>query len=702
MSFYFDGVDDYLYLAGAPAGMNTLPFTMAFWGRLTDPLTLSEKTGFCLSKDNTVDFSTVGVNADGYARGSVRMGVSLSYASNTEVLIEDSDWHCFSYTIESDTSKLAYLDGGSEGANTLDPGTFTGAYVHLAIGAMRRTTVSNYWKGYIAHVAGWSVRLTAGEMTKLAAGANPQTIRPDALVFYEPLLADEGAMTIIGAPVFSANNNPPVAPIGPTAKIYSNNDIQAGIFTELTTPNGFYFDGNTSNASLTVATPILNTPLSVAAWFKPDGDWTGDGEIIGIANNEVDTSQLLQMYLSTDTFLKCITRGTTIRTAASTTPVKFGQWNHGVAIVNTLSDRSIYLNGGGLGTDTSASTPSEQKILFVGRHMRLNPGSPFKGSIAHTAVWNIALTATDVENLNNGVLPSHVQSGNLVWYEPLTIDAGSLTVNNGASVLEGSSVPWNTIDGPLMKVCSNNTLQLHGLMEMPVASAKVDNVTDVLERYTNIPNARTGASVSGWLYRNGTRAAISNIVEIQKETTTSRSVYIQITANDAVCKVGYFSDGGGGVTTNFDSVPSPNTWIYFALSAEVGTGTVKGYWWDIDGNVHTAATNLPDTGTWESEVILLLTNSFLSDYHVNGEVCNFRSWDRVLTQAEFEEEMNSPYPVNMNGLNSAFTDDPLNDVSGNGNIFTATGVTSTANTPFSYKPKLYANGVYSCPSFIET
>lgn len=44
-----------------------------------------------------------------------------------------------------------------------------------------------YHAGSIGHFAVWTVQLTAGEMTSLAAGATPTLIRPSSLIVYYPL-----------------------------------------------------------------------------------------------------------------------------------------------------------------------------------------------------------------------------------------------------------------------------------------------------------------------------------------------------------------------------------------------------------------------------------------------------------------------------------------------------------------------------------
>jgi hypothetical protein len=52
--------------------------------------------------------------------------------------------------------------------------------------------LANYMNGRVAEVGVWNVALTASEIESLASGISPLMVRPDALVFYAPMLTTTG------------------------------------------------------------------------------------------------------------------------------------------------------------------------------------------------------------------------------------------------------------------------------------------------------------------------------------------------------------------------------------------------------------------------------------------------------------------------------------------------------------------------------
>jgi hypothetical protein len=128
--------------------------------------------------------------------------------------------HQYTFYVRS-TGKMAYY--WCEGGITLDPGTLTfsaNTWNHVAAtldqingftsyinGAVDVTHAASLlgsnanqaflignsssggtpFKGYIGHVAIWNVVLSKFEIGALALGARPNTVRPQALVFYWPL-----------------------------------------------------------------------------------------------------------------------------------------------------------------------------------------------------------------------------------------------------------------------------------------------------------------------------------------------------------------------------------------------------------------------------------------------------------------------------------------------------------------------------------
>lgn len=82
-------------------------------------------------------------------------------------------------------------------------------------------TAGGAFDGGVAHVAVWADYLTLNDGVMLARGANPLSIRPDALVYYYP-------MTEGGGPLVDLVNGERAAPTNtPTTAIYTGRTVLA-------------------------------------------------------------------------------------------------------------------------------------------------------------------------------------------------------------------------------------------------------------------------------------------------------------------------------------------------------------------------------------------------------------------------------------------------------------------------------------------
>lgn len=231
----------------------------------------------------------------------------------------------------------------------------------------------------------------------------------------------------------------------------------------------------------------------------------------------------------------------------------------------------------------------------------------------------------------------------------------------------------------LTAVATKNVTVQRGSVYVADNSAKI-------ERYTDLPNPSSGgATIFGRTKKTATRTVYYNLVELQKNSVTSRSIYIQWTANDAEFRTGYYSTGGGSNTGSFSAMPSNDQWFDWAVTVEVGTGNIKAYWWPAaSSTVYTATANLPDTGAWTPEYMQVMTNSLGGEnVYVPGHVADVRVWNAVLTRAELERERWSTTPVRATSLNTAFdgTNPALPDISGNGRNWSTANLKSSATQP---------------------
>lgn len=474
-----------------------------------------------------------------------------------------------------------------------------------------RSALNSNADGLVSHVAVWDVVLTDAEVARLAGGANPQVIRPASLIYYKPLTIIPSDMTVAGTPT-NSGDFPPVDAYTVT-KMYANSDIQALNFVEKDKPQEGSVRVNDGNDDI------------MERYNTYDATWN-------FANYDSDVTGT---YLRDATGQSFIANGETIKRVQLMLK-KLG------TPTGTFTC-SIYAHSGTYGVD----------------------GIPTGSPLGTSQSVNIANMSTNYRTLEFDFSGVATVKGTPYY---IVLDMTGLTqdINNKLIIGYDASSAFG------------GTSANKPIAGSWTADATNDWVFNVLSHSLPNPTAN-GMSVGFWMYRDGVKAVDSNPFETKRNTATSpaansQSVYLQIKATDSSMRVGYFSGGGGSGFGTFPNVPAPNTWIYFALTAETGTSNVKGYWWDIGGDANTATTTLVDVGAWIPDVLHLGTNYLDPTYQVNGKYCQFRAWDRVLTQAELAAERDSPTPIILTGLNSAWVDDPRVDTSGNGNSFRTRGL----------------------------
>jgi hypothetical protein len=114
-----------------------------------------------------------------------------SAASTTSGYSADAWQHACGIWI-SDSSRKAYLNGGSEGAHTSLRDPSIASHNTIALSCEANATIG-YMRGVIAEAAVWSAELTLAEIALLGTGVSPSFVRPSALVAYYPMFGRQGA-----------------------------------------------------------------------------------------------------------------------------------------------------------------------------------------------------------------------------------------------------------------------------------------------------------------------------------------------------------------------------------------------------------------------------------------------------------------------------------------------------------------------------
>lgn len=237
-----DGSHQYLEYDGAV--LSDAPCTISGFIK-TDDLSTSQfllSIGDMTSYSRYISLNLVNNGSDMEVRANFRGAAANTYAPSS-TYISLNTWHHIAGVYVSDTERYAYLDGGSKGSDTTDSGAVTGLN-KTAIAALEYNPGRIYGiSGKASHIAIWNVALTDAEVARLAAGALPTEIRPEALVAYWPLIDDDNDpiggynMTPYNSPTWSTTDYPDV--FKPDKGTWEIQDILPAIIDE----SGFQSDG---------------------------------------------------------------------------------------------------------------------------------------------------------------------------------------------------------------------------------------------------------------------------------------------------------------------------------------------------------------------------------------------------------------------------------------------------------------------------
>ena len=179
------------------------------------------------------------------------------------------------------------------------------------------------------------------------------------------------------------------------------------------------FDDANTQFSEVDSTPVSIAPFTLAYWGQPNDD-----TIQAIAFGIFDKDQgSFYFALSHDGLqgdkINFILQGTGNVQVFTTTSFTKDVWSHACGVNVSSTDHRVYLNGGSVGTSATETVADLCDRITVGRAGTNSPSNYFSGDIAECAIWNVALSETEVQTLAAGYSPLFVRPGSLVFYDPM-------------------------------------------------------------------------------------------------------------------------------------------------------------------------------------------------------------------------------------------------------------------------------------------
>ena len=95
-------------------------------------------------------------------------------------------------------------------------------------------------------------------------------------------------------------------------------------------------------------------------------------------------------------------------------------WIHLCGVFTSSTSMAIYEDGTSVGSSSTSGTPtfsSNEGMVFIGAANTV--AAPFAGLVAHCAMWNVALNASEIAALARGMSPVRIRPSGLKGYWPL-------------------------------------------------------------------------------------------------------------------------------------------------------------------------------------------------------------------------------------------------------------------------------------------
>lgn len=167
----------------------------------------------------------------------------------------------------------------------------------------------------------------------------------------------------------------------------------------------------------------ISPPITLFAWATPNQ--TNDASVVVSVNASTNATELVQL-IARQSVAGDPWAGSVVNSAGASTT-----WNSSVtatsgtmaavAIVFASStSRTIYVNGAATGTDTTAITADGLDVVGLGIRKLTTWTLPWGGLLAEVAVWDVALTSSELSSLSSGAAPFMIRPANLKFYAPLT------------------------------------------------------------------------------------------------------------------------------------------------------------------------------------------------------------------------------------------------------------------------------------------
>jgi hypothetical protein len=397
--------------------------------------------------------------------------------------------------------------------------------------------------------------------------------------------------------------------------------------------------------------------LTITMWFKFTGASGGsdDGMFQMAPVDDWTTRPIMLRHHGNLIYFR-----TADSSAVSTAYTETNVWRHLTCIADRpKAELRIYLDGVLKNTDSMGQDLDLDGLTtYIGVYAA--PQYAFTGKIKNVALWNRALTATEIQNV---MYKSYAEvSGrlkdNLMSWKALDGEVGSDGNAGSEYILDEVSGAGSTTNLGTITNAVVNT-DLYG-GDTPVKPRGIDNAPTVqadaigagsasfngssdyisLGNDSSLQVGTSDFSWCAWIYRTADDGAIFNWGDIASPPAW------QLYENGAELLRLRIDDGGGGLNSYSSTALPEDEWVHVCLTMDRDSATgIKMYFNGIDVGVDeddATGQQLTLSGGSVGAYIGVRQAGGFAAYHP-GNICQVGLWTAVLTQAQIQSIMEKTY-----------------------------------------------------------
>jgi|14BtaG_2_1085337.scaffolds.fasta_scaffold10543_3 hypothetical protein len=415
----FDGTDDFVNLGSSSDFDSVSAFTISAW------IKADSFSGYPMILAKT--YSTTGKAFQFYIDESTSkptLAVNFSGFSSSTNAISTGVWTHVAVTWTSGTGAVAFYINGSASGTATGSTSITTNTDDCCIGAKPAGGgFSNYFNGLIDEVSFFNSALSASDVTSIYNSGVPADLSSYSPVGWWRMGDNDGGTGTTITDQGSGSNDGTLTN-GPT---YST-DVPVA---PLSNSYALEFDGLDDYVTMGAPSSLdITGDMTLSIWVNTDQNT----QYTGLFSKRNGSGRQFYFYLRNDSGNKNLSLqtepsgGSLSSMNTSSNPVTLNTWHHVATVINSgvTNGTTIYVDGNAVATGTMTLASNSTAPLIIGSST--GTGNFFEGKLDEAAIFNSALSTSDVATLYNSGVPGDISSLSPVgWWRMGDNDSGTGT-----------------------------------------------------------------------------------------------------------------------------------------------------------------------------------------------------------------------------------------------------------------------------------